>query len=344
MLGVIIESECKMDTINGIPIIKTSDLIKPIIARYGRKPKEIIIRSDIISDIQAAIDSGDLYLMRQFLSEDESSWIGNLQRAYFQPFEEIQPLSGYAEWAEVKCKLLIAIAERTKDEDCIIQHFVNYEDFYVEVFPFPFGPLFIVRLYELRGVDFFLFHYLEGETIAHDDIALFEHAESVEQSLLKLGRNAEAKEFSKELKERKSRLKDIQRDFQCPEYDPSQNIVAIIRIASERFWSDYLGPDVWNSLEQQSRIELTDEFSTEYLLNQQVLSTWSTPALALCKVFERELARAIFSPWKEFILQSEWQPPEAKSKKEEKRIQSRNLTFRTIQSCASSQGHSPTLG
>ena len=333
-----------MDNINGIPIIKISDVIKPTLSRYGRVKNDIAICSDITSDIKIAIDSGDINLMRQFLSKDESFWIGNLQHAYFQSFEGMEPLSGYAEWAEVKCKLLLSIAEKTREEDGIIQHIVNYEDFHIEVFPFFFGPSFITKLYELRGLDFFLFHYMGGETIAYDDSALFEHAKSIEESMLKLGRLSEAKELSKELAEKKSRMKNIQRDFQGLEYVPSLNTIDRIRIASERFWSNYLTPDVWNFLEKESRIELVDEFSTEYLLKQQVLSTWSTPALALCKVFERELARAIFFPWKKYILQSLWQPPESESKKEEKRIQSRYLTFKTIQSCASSQGRFPTLG
>ncbi len=333
-----------MDNIDGIPVIRVSDVIKPVLSRYGRSANDIAIRIDIISDLQNAIDSDDITLMRRFLSQNDSFWIGNLQPAYFQPFEGIEPLSGYAEWAAIKCKLLLSIAEKTRDEDGIIQHIINYEDFHIEVFPFPFGPEFIVKLYELRGLDFFLFHYMGGETSAHNDSALFEHARFIEKSLLKLGRNAEAQKLAKELLERKTRLREIQRDFQGPEYDPSQNIVDRIRIAGDRFWSNYLTPDVWNNIEKQSRTELTDEFSTEYLLNQRVLSAWCTPALALCKVFERELARAIFLPWKKQILQSVWIPPEPKSKKEEKRIQSRYLTFKTIQSCASSQGHSPTLG
>ncbi len=333
-----------MKEMNGIPIISISDVIKPVLTRYGRNEKDITIRQDIISDIKSAIDSGDLNLMRQFLTGDESFWVGNLQYAYFQPFEERKPLSEYSEWAEIKCKLLLSIAEKTRADDGIIQHIVNYEDFHVEILPFSFGPSFIVSLYELRGLDFFLFHYMGGETIAHDDVALFEHASSIEKSLLKLGRSSEAKELNRELSEKKSKLKNIQREFQGPEYDPSQNIVDKIRIASEHFWSHYLTPDTWNKIEAQSRLELTDEFSTEYLLNQQVLSTWSTPALALCKVFERELTRAIFNPWKQRILSATWSPPEPKSKEEEKRIQSRSLTFKTIQSCASKDGHPPTLG
>jgi len=94
-----------MDNINGIPVIRVSDVIKPVLSRYGRSANDIAIRIDIISDLQNAIDSDDIALMRQFLSQSDSFWLGNLQHAYFQPFEGVEPLSCYAEWAAIKCKL-----------------------------------------------------------------------------------------------------------------------------------------------------------------------------------------------------------------------------------------------
>lgn len=333
-----------MEKIDGIPIVSMAEIIKPVLARYGRAPNDSAIRGDILSDLRAAISSGDLDLLRCFLSQEESFWIGHLQWAYFQRFEGIGPLDGYEDWARTKCDLLSAIARRTREDDGIIQHLVNYEDFHVEIFPFPFGPSFIVELYELRGLDFFLFHYMGGETSAHEDRALFDHAESVIKSLTKLGRTIEAKSVERELEARKERLIEIQRDFRGPQYDPSTNLLARIRIAGERFWSDYLMPTVWTGVDTQSATELVDAFSTEYLLKQEVLSTWSTVALALCKVIEREAARAIFTPWKQHFRTAVWTPPEAASKKALKRLESRLMTFKTLQTCSSDKGHSPTLG
>jgi len=333
-----------MEHINGIPIISMADVIKPVLARYRRDENDPEIRTDIISEIQAKLQSGDLVSMRQFLSQEESFWIGNLQHAYFQRFEGIEPLDAYPEWAQAKCNLLIAIAEQTREDDGIIQHLLNYEDFHVEVFPFAFGPSFIVRLYELRGLDFFLFHYMGGETSAHDDVALFDHAESVTKSLTKLGRTTEAALVERELEARRRRLNEVQRDFQGLEYDPSTNLIARIRIAGERFWSDYLMPDVWTKVDRQSAAELVDAFSTEYLLKQQILSTWSTVVLALCRVVERETARAIFTPWKQHFQMAVWTPPQTESEKARKRLESRLMTFKMLQSCSSDKGHSPTLG
>jgi len=326
-------------------IVHIAELIQPVLVRYGRTANDTEVRADILSDLRRAISSGDLQALRRFLSQEESFWIGNLQRAYFfQRFKGIGMLDGYEDWARAKCDLLTAIAGVTREDDWIIQHLVNYEDFHVEVFPFHFGPSFIVGLYELRGLDFFLFHYMGKETPAHEDHALFDHAMSVSKALSRLGRTAEAKVVERELESRKQRIVEIQREFQGPEYDPSTNLFARIRIVSERFWSAYLTPEVWTKIDRQSAAELVDAFSTEYLLKQEVLSTWSTVALALCKVVERETARAIFVPWKQRFRAAVWKAPEFKSEKARRRLDSRLMTFKTLQSCSSDKGHSPTLG
>ena len=123
-----------------------------------------------------------------------------------------------------------------------------------------------------------------------------------------------------------------------------QPIFSGIRIISERFWSDYLTPDIWLNVDKQSAAELVDAFSTEYLLKHEILSTWSTVALALCKVVERETARAIFTPWKQCFRDAVWIEPQAASEKARKRLESRLMTFKTLQSCSTGKGHSPTLG
>lgn len=333
-----------MDEINGIPVVRLADVIKPVLDRYGRSANDLLIRADILADMRRALVTGDIDAIRSFLSQDEARWIGNLQWAYFQRFEGVGPLDGYEDWARAKCDLLLAVASETREDDGIVQHLLNYEDFHVEVLPFSFGPTFIVRLYEMRGVDFFLFHYMGGETSAHEDGALFDHAASVTRSLKKLGRTAEATLVEQELEARKERLTEIRKDFQGPEYDPSTNLIARIRIAGERFWSDYLTPEVWTKVDRQSASELVDAFSTEYLLTQQVLSTWSTVALALCKVVEREIGRAIFAPWKRHFCEAKWTPPQVESEKARKRLESRMMTFKTLQSCSGDKRHSPTLG
>lgn len=333
-----------MENIDGIPIRRMVDVIHPVLVRYSRSANDPAIRTDILSDIYSAISSHDDMVPRRFLLQDDAYWIGYLQHAYFQKFDGIDPLDEYEGWAQAKCGLLTSIAKRTREDDFVIQHLLNWEDFQVEVFPWPCGPSFIVEMYELRGLDFFLFHYMGGETSGHEDRALFVHAEIVGKSLSHLGRTAEAKAVERELESRKRRLIEIQREFQGPEYDPSTNLLGRIRIISERFWSNYLTPDIWSKVDRQSAAELVDAFSTEYLLKQEVLSTWSTVALALCKVVERETARAIFLPWKLCFREAVWITPQAASEKARKRLESRLFTFKTLQSCSCDKGHSPTLG
>jgi len=344
-LGVIQKVvEKHMKNVDGIPVIPFEHFTKLVLERYGRLPGDIKVRDDIIADLRTAISANDLEELRRFLSEDQTYWLGNLQWTWFQRFHDFDPLANYEDWAQAKCNLLLAVARQTREDDYIIQHLVNYEDFIVEVFPFSCGAPFIVHLYELRGLDFFLFHYMGGETIAHDDKALFDNAALIPKALSKLGRFTEAESVAKELESRKQCLKEIERHFQGPDYDPSTDIFAHIRIVGEKFWSDYLTPVVWTKLDSQSVRELVDAFSTEYLLKRAVLSTWSSVALMLCKVVEREIARSIFLPWKPYFASATWNPPKTTSEKMRKRIESRFMTFKTLQSCSSEKGHPPTLG
>lgn len=333
-----------MKIVDGIIFWTTDEIIRPVLDRYGRQPRDQGIRDDILADLHGAVMSSDINCLRRYLTGEPSFWIGNLQSAYFQPFDGINTLDSYPAWAQAKCDLLLAVASMTRQDDFIIQHIVNYEDFHVEVLPFDFGPDFIVSLYELRGLDFFLFHYIGGETSAHEDDALFRHASCIVQALKCLGRVAESLAVEKEINLRKSRCAEILREWKQIGYDPSANLVGNMRIASERFWSDYLTPAVWTHLEPASRVELSDAFAMEYLLRREVLTSWSAATLALSKSVERELARALFIPWKHAFLAARWAPPTQASQTLRKKVDSRFLTFKTLQACATEHGHPPTLG
>ena len=52
-----------VDSIDGIPVRKISDVIMLVLSRYERIANDIAIRADIISDLQIAIGSGEIYLM-----------------------------------------------------------------------------------------------------------------------------------------------------------------------------------------------------------------------------------------------------------------------------------------
>jgi hypothetical protein len=246
---------------NFIPIVSTAEVVKPVFDHFQRTPGDERIKEDILRTIQQAAKDGGLKRMRLFLSDDPILWIGTLQSAYF--FRDTQPLSGYAEWAKAKCDLLVEIARRTREDDGIIQHILNYEDFHIEMMSFPFGPRFVTEIYDLRGLDFFLFHYMGGETNAHSDEALFEHASCVAIALESIERYEEAKDVAAQLQARRQRLAEIRREFQAPGADVDKPTLEQLRVIGERFWFDYLSEPVWRALAQQSRQELLDAFSTE---------------------------------------------------------------------------------
>ncbi len=325
-----------------IPVVSMAEVVKPVFEYFERSPGDEGVKADILRALRQAIESGDVQEMRRFLSDDPALWLGTLQDAYF--FKDRQPLSGYPEWAKAKCDLLVEVVRRTRDDDGIIQHILNYEDFHVEVMPFPFGPRFVVEIYDQRGLDFFLFHYMGGETDAHSDEALFEHASCVATALGSIGRQEEAKDVSAQLRARRQRLEAIAREFEAPNSHADAPALNCLRIRGERFWFDYLSEPVWRALAEQSRRELLDVFATEYLLRAEVLTTWSSAALILCKVLEREAVETFFSRWKTNFAEGEFVPPSSSSKRLQRRIDSRRVTFDVLHRAARGQAAPPTLG
>jgi hypothetical protein len=329
-----------------IPIFAMGELIQPVLWRYNVGAFDPAIQDLVLSDINESVESNDLERMRMFLSSDGSRWIGTLQWAFIQPFPGREFLDRYEEWVEAKCTLLLAILRQTREEDYVIQHLLNYDDFCIEVLNWPFkkGVQFLIQVYELRGIDFFLFHYMGGQTDAHKDAALFDGARTVVRALREVQRVAESERVDRDINERQKRTVKIQESFIGPDYDPSSNLSAKLKIASEKFWVDYLSVPVWQGLLPDSRSELTDAFSTEYLLKSQVLSNWSNVSLLLCKVVEREVGRVLFFPWKPLLTSIDWTEPSGLPNSEAKRAQSRIQTLQMLKSVATKPMTAPTLG
>lgn len=329
-----------------IPICDADELIQPALRRYKVGLLDPAIQDLILSDIFESIESNDLERMRMFLSSDTSRWIGNLQWAFFQHFPGQAVLGRYEEWVEAKCALLLAILRQTREEDYVIQHLLNYEDFCIEVLNWPFknGARFLIQVYELRGIDFFLFHYMGGQTDAHRDAALFDGARTVVRALKEVQRLAEAEQVEREINERRNRVVEIQKSFIGPDYDPASNLAGKLKIASEKFWADYLSVPVWRGLLPDSRSDLTDAFSTEYLLKSQILTNWSNVSLLLCKVVEREVGRVLFLPWKPLFASIERTEPSGLPNNEVRHVQARIQTLRMLKNVAMKARMAPTLG
>jgi len=117
-----------------------------------------------------------------------------------------------------------------------------------------------------------------------------------------------------------------------------------IRLVGERFWIEYISPNAWMNIEATSRQELRDAFVTEVMLKKGVLRGWSQVVLSLCKVIEREMGNVLFTKWINLIQESQFSIPSDASKRLRNRIQSREVAFNTLKSCATPPIHPPTLG
>ena len=146
------------------------------------------------------------------------------------------------------------------------------------------------------------------------------------------------------MKKRKEKLKEITNEYSSINPESISETFENIRLTGERFWVDYLSPDVWNKIDVSSRRELGDAFVTEIMLKNGILRGWSQVVLSLCKVIEREITDILFTKWIKEIRKAEFTIPAIESKKNLKRIKSRELTFRMLKSCADSEVHPPTLG
>ena len=248
-------------------------------------------------------------------------------------------------WADSLSKLFLRILQQTKDYDYLVQQILNFEDFlFYDMRLTPERRQIACEIYDLRGIDFFLIHYMEGQTTAHNDNALWNSANLIVDFLNESGRQEEATRVTQELKNRKERFKEILAEYSTIKSESISETLENIRLAGERFWVDYLSSDVWRKMDESSRRELGDAFVTEIMLKKGVLRGWSQVVLSLCKVLEREAADILFTKWIEIIQKAVFSIPPDASKNVLKRIKSREITFRTLKSCSEPPVHPPTLG
>lgn len=326
---------------------------------FGLEYGDRDLLSRIIEKTNELAHCSDLEMIKPYFDDINDPLILINRSAFFgylMVMEEILPdvsqvmkwykESLYSIWSDAVAALLLNVIKLTRDYDYVIQQILNYQDFCVEVLTLPskIGAQFLIDIYELRGIDFFLFHYAGGETCANSDSALFDGARNVVRALKEVQRVAESKQVEHDIAQRQKRAIEIQRSFLGPDYDPSSNLSAKLKIASEKFWVDYLSVPVWQGLMPESRSELTDAFSTEYLLKSQILNNWSNVSLLLCKVVEREVGRVLFTPWRPFLSSIHWTEPSGLSKSEAKRVQSRIQTIQMLKSVAVKPTVAPTLG
>jgi len=286
--------------------------------------------------IEAELDRNDSIIFRRFLVF-----------AYLCKISGIQKVDIDLErWTNVFCDLIFKIVESTKKYDPTIQNILSYDNMLAHEIQYSkYATMIMCKIYDLRGIDFFLFHYAKGEEIAaSEDSWLFSTANFLVKFLAQNDRIEESLYVEKELSQRQRGLVEINNIFSSPVKKSPKSSLELLRLQAERFWIEYLNEETWKFLSSMSKSDLIDSFVTEHLLKYAVLRQWSQLVLSLCKVVEREMAQVLFSPWINIIRQSRFEVPDGISKSKTKRVISRKYTFETLMKCATDSVHPPTLG
>lgn len=249
-------------------------------------------------------------------------------------------------WTNVFCDLILRIISHTREYDHIIQNILSYDNMLAHEIQYSkYATAIMCKIYDLRGIDFFLFHYAKGEAVsALENSWLFTTANFLVKFLVQNDRVEESLYIEKELAQRQKGLIKIDNEFLSPIRENQGNSLDLLRLQAERFWLEYLNEETWKFLHSISKSDLIDSFVTEYLLEYGVLSQWSQLVLSLCKVVEREMAQILFLPWIDIIKKSSFKIPAGISSSKTKKVLSRKYTFETLVQCATGSVHSPTLG
>jgi len=354
----------EVNNIDGIPIVNIKDIVAPVYKYFNLNIGDEQIMDKASEYLEELAFSDNLEKMRSYLWRDLLLNVGNMKLAVIygsknlDRFQLLEARTGkedsdrvelpttYGRWIAAQGRLILEILKRTKEEDAVIQHWLNYEDFILELSLTETGCKVISEIYDLRGLDFFLFHYVGGETSAIKDKALFDNAKKIPIALRRMARMEEATQVEKDIESRLKGLIKISNQFGPREQTQSETdfVLEKLKLKAERFWNDYLSPDVWKALHNDSRTDLIDAFISEIFLKNGILYGWSIVVLSLCKVIEREMSLSLFWPWIDIIRKSSFSEPLNATSSKIKKIQTRKITFEMLKKCATEPIQPPTIG
>jgi len=351
----------EMNNINGITIIRTEDIINPVFDFFNIKAGDDSIINKAIDYLNHLSQNRDFEIKRRYLWIDKIINVssvslavmhGNIRTSMFSLTGKIEKDvifdndSVYSKWLSAQGKYILSILKESKEEDAAIQHWLNYEDFIKELSQTVNGCSILCEIYDLKGLDFFLFHYVGGQTNALQDSAMFENVMNIPKALSILKRNEESIFVKEEVERRKEKLIEISEKFvgangQGANYN---FVLEKLRLNAERFWIEYLSNDVWVKIHSTSRENLIEAYVTEALIENKILKIWSNVVLALAKVIEKELADSLFNQFINIIRESKFYIPEDISNSKQKKLKKRKITFDMLFKCAQEPIHPPTLG
>lgn len=347
-----------------VPIVNAKDLAAPVYSYFNLNIGDEQIIDKASEYVEELASSNNLEKMRSYLwihpilnvvnmSEAVGYGSKNLKRLQILEArtgkgdnDRVELPTPYGRWIAAQGRLILEILKRTKEEDVVIQHWLNYEDFILELSLTQTGCKIISEIYDLRGLDFFLFHYMGGETSAIKDKALFDNAKKIPIALNRMARIEEAIQVEKDIESRLKGIINISNQFGRRKQTQSETdfVLEKLRLKAERFWNNYFSSDVWNALHNDSRKDLIDAFISEIFLENGILRGWNIVILAICKVIEREMSISLFTPGINNIRKSSFLEPLNATSSKLKKIQTRKNTYKMLKKCANRPIHPPTLG
>ena len=230
----------------------------------------------------------------------------------------------YHDWTCTYSQFFLYVIQSTYELD--LEYWIKYlllgeqliEDM-ISVVP---GSDAIARIFDERGLDFFLSYYFCSEV--KEEVLLEYSGDTLCRAMRRIGRIEESEKISFEIENRANGLRNAQRD----------GVLENLRLEGERAWFQYLGFENWRMLPDKARSELVDSYSMQRMIEYKVLKMWAPVVLAITKVAEAELNHVLVEPWREFFASAEFQMPDVSSKKQEKKIERRRQLFTSVKKAA----------
>ncbi len=174
--------------------------------------------------------------------------------------------------------------------DCLIRWELYNGDWIRYLCQIPASSREIIRVLDLRSLDFFLPKVESQEWDSGWNVpALFDQIDSLTSALHSLGRTEEAEALRIDLAERK-KAHGLLSESIPPNQQKNE-----IRLAAERAWTEYIGLTAWEALHSESRNDLVDAFSAEKAVTIGYYRSWRYALQSMLYVVEREINHSLFS-------------------------------------------------
>lgn len=260
----------------------------------------------------------------------------------------------YQNWIDIQGQYIYNLLSITKEFDQEVLDWLNDSINYLDHF-FIFelsltqkGNEIITKIYDLRGIDFFLNWGTIFSSYDSTDEFIEQAEYFVHDALISQNRIEAVKLVRNELKTRKERLVDISNNFIAlnenigsEEKKAFKKVNENLIVLSEQFWIEYLSLDVYQKLSEESKKDLENAFASEYYLNAGARDDWDTVIYKFTKVIEREMVRTFFTPWVDIIQKSSFCKPSWTEIEKSKNLE---YIYKNIFICSKNSKKNPSLG